>query len=418
MFKAVLSNSFVTLLVFGCSFLFKAYLTHSVSSYSLISFYIFADFVALVMRTFVGYKDCLVKLRLDNDKMRINIFFVQFKLLVIIGVVFLVIPIYYYFFIAESLKGVSFILMVSVAISTILNAYFLVRATVEGEYGLMTISEVLKFGVYTSSLFLLLQFIHDLHSMFYALILSNLSVVFLVYFKSKNNDWREFKLSFSENIIFTIDGWRYILQIVSSSIPYFVNGVMLFIPVYLLMNYGSESELADYQVVARSVYMAMLAVFVYPLNRILLPEFFMFFKDKEWGEIKKIKNKVIMLTLVFLIIGMPVCYYMSPVIIGGLFDDGYINSSLIVSILFLAIPMQFMIDYSMTMIKATSSFHMVSFIYLVGIIVMLCSSMILYPNEYWVHYSFVISSLIVLLLSEVVSYSSFKKYKIRSSSVI
>lgn len=409
MFKAVISNSLVTLVVFTASFLFKAYLTHKVAPSALISFYVFSDFIALVMRGFVGYKDCLVKLKQNNDEEEVDLFFIQFKLSVVIITAFILLPIYHLFFSNELSSHVSYFYTAPAAISTIIGAYFLVRVTIEGEYLIMTISEVVKFLTYAVFLFSLLYVIEDLDAMYVAFTLSNLAVIAFVFIKSKHVDWSNINRSFNKNVMFRMKNIRYYKQIFSSSLPYFIQGLFLFLPVYFLVNFGEKEELANYQVVVRSFYFAMLAVFVYPLNRILLQEVFKFFNNKDWAMIIDVGRKVMLAALIVLVFGSPVCYYILPLIIPLLFDVYYNQSALIITVVFFAIPMQLIAGYTTTLIKAMVGFNVVSYIYLVGIASMLIFALILHPLKYWVHYSFLMSNFVLLVASVVVCIHYFNK---------
>jgi O-antigen/teichoic acid export membrane protein len=143
-----------------------------------------------------------------------------------------------------------------------------------------------------------------------------------------------------------------------------------------MLNYGNTDELAEFQVVARSIYFALVSVFSWPLGRFMFPEFSSLIGDKQYKTLYNLRMKFIKLLIVFGLLVISGCWILSKIVIAYLFPIEYLNSYKMLNILIVALPFVMYQNFSESIIKAVGDYKTNLIIKSSGIILFILSYMI------------------------------------------
>jgi O-antigen/teichoic acid export membrane protein len=230
------------------------------------------------------------------------------------------------------------------------------------------------------TLYLFVGFDADYKTLIYASILSNLIVlVYLIYKQHKFLPNYSFsRLMGSRFAKFKDDtNKKFIKLTILASSNYFIYGLLLSAPVFSMLNYESTDELAQFQVVARSIYFALVAVFSWPLGRFMFPEFSALIADKNYKALKLLRVKFIKLLVVFGVISIVSSLFLSKLLIGYLFPLEYIQSYKMLNILIVILPFVMYQNFSESIIKAVGDYKTNFIIKFSGIVVYIIAYTIL-----------------------------------------
>lgn len=406
----LLLNSSVTFSILIINFLFKIYLAREFSQENLVMYYTITDILSLIVRIFIGYKDALTTIY-NNTKYKLKImrtFTVSFIWIILI-VSFLILPLITNFYLIEKIENfqLSWYYISFLFISMNLVSYYGYLFLVTKHYNLISVNDILK-GLSLIGMILFLYIIIEMdanyETLIIAAILSNLLVLMYLIYKQVqylprlsinkllNTKFAKFKDDTNKQFIK--------LTLIASS-NYFIYGLLLFAPVFTMLNYGTTNELANFQVVARSIYFALISVFSWPLGRFMFPEFTSLIAKKDYNTLNSIRIKFIKLLLLFGMIVILSCWTLSQVVIGYIFPIEYIESYKMINILIIALPFVMYQNFSESIIKGIGSYKINFIIKLFGIAMFIFSYIILNYLELELSsiYSFIIGMISIFLLS-------------------
>jgi len=353
---------FIMVLNFG----FKIYLAREFPQEDLVVYYTITDVFSVIGRIFVGYKDALTTLYNQTfHKLKIlrtwSVFF--FWVIVLFGLV--VIPAVFHLYIVEKVPDIQIdwwhmtMLFVTMNFVSFYGYLFLVTK----HYKLISINDMLKTVAYITtvlSLYRVWGMPADHRTLVDASIVSNLLVlVFLLYKQRKylpryHPGWL-FGLKFAR---FGDDtNRRFVWQTILASSNYFVYGLLLFAPVYTLLQYASVEKVAEFQVVARSIYFALVAIFSWPLGRFIFPEFSSLLSQKKFDVLEQYRAKFVRSLVLFGVVAIGGCWLFSKWIVSLLFPVAYAESYQMLDIMIVALPFVMYQNISESVIKAAGYYR-------------------------------------------------------------
>ena len=408
---SIILNSSVTFLIILINFGFKIYLTREFSQENLVVYYTITDIFSILTRVFIGYKDALTTIfNSTKHKLKIlktwTVFFIW-----AIGISsFLVIPLIYNYYLINKIDGLDIgwfyisLLFLSINLTSYYGYIFLVTK----HYKLISkidIVRTISFIVMILFLYLGIGFNSDYKTLIYASIASNFLILGYLIYKQKiylkqYNFCRFFGIKFGRFQDNT--NKKFIELTIMASLNYFIYGLLLFAPIWAMLNYSSTNELANFQVVARSIYFALISVFSWPLGRFMFPEFSSLIAKKEYKTLENIRKKFIKFLILFGIVVIIMCWLLSKYVISYLFPIEYIESYKMINILIVILPFVMYQNFSESVIKAIGDYKLNLIIKSTGIISFIISFGIL--NYYFklnnsAIYSFGIGMLFIFLVS-------------------
>ncbi len=409
--SSIILSSSVTFIILIVNFVFKIYLAREFSQENLVIYYTIIDIFSIIGRVFVGYKDALTTIYNQTKyKFKImrtwTVFFVW-----IVGVsAFIIIPLVYNIYLVDKIDSldISWLYISFLFISMNMISYYGYIFLVTKYYKLISVKGIIQTFLSIGSilfLYILVGLDGDYKILIYASIISNFIMVFYLIYKQKRflpryNFIRLVGFRFSK---FKDDtNKRFIRLTILASSNYFIYGLLLFAPIFTMLNYGTTNELAQFQVVARSIYFALISVFSWPLGRFMFPEFSSLIAKQNYKSLDDIRKKFIKLLIVF---GMAIilgCLLLSKIVIGYLFPVEYIESYKMLNILIFALPFVMYQNFSESIIKAVGDYKTNLIIKSSGILSYIVGYLLLnevLKVEFSSIYSFVVGMLAIFFLS-------------------
>ena len=407
---SILLNSSTTMLIMIISFVFKIYLAREFPKESLIIYYTIIDVFSLISRFFVGYKDALTTLyNQKKEKFKVMKLFSVFLLWIVVIIAFVVLPVVTNFYLPQKIDGFDFswYYISLLFISTNAVAYYSYIFLVTKHYKLISVQDILRTIFWVLSIVVLYKIFNlnaDYKTLIYASILSNFIILlFLIYKQNKYLPQYSFIRLFGFKLPQFGDDTnkRFIKLTMLASSNYFIYGLLLFAPVYVMLSSGDVKELGDFQVVARSIYFALVSVFSWPLGRFMFPEFSSLIAEKKFTQLSTVRNKFIKLLVLFGFVIVVSCWLLSELVIGYIFPLEYLESYKMINILIVALPFVMYQNFSESVIKAVGGYKINLIIKLSGILFFIITYLILdYLNiELASIYAFVFGMFGIFLLS-------------------
>jgi len=382
---SIILNSSVTMLIMVLNFGFKIYLAKEFSEENLVIYYTIVDIFSIIGRVFIGYKDALTTIYNQTTyKIKILRTWSVFFIWVILISSLIIIPLAFNFYLVEKIENLtiswSYISMLFISMNLV--SYYGYIFLVTKHYKLISINDILKSIsgiIMILFLYLVVGLKADYQTLIYASILSNLIVLSYLIYKQKKflpryNFTNLIGIKFAR---FKDDtNKKFIKLTIMASSNYFIYGLLLFAPIYTMLNYGTTDELAEFQVVARSIYFALVSVFSWPLGRFMFPEFSSLIGDKKYKTLYNLRIKFIKLLIIFGLLVISGCWILSKIVIAYLFPIEYLNSYKMLNILIVALPFVMYQNFSESIIKAVGDYKTNFIIKSSGIILFILSYMI------------------------------------------
>jgi len=363
--KTLLSASFITIIVMVINFIFKVYLSYEIEKDELGIFYTFMDLISIGIMVFSGFKDSLVVAfdRKDYEK----VLFWYKRVFFGIAFLFLVVEVIYYQKLSFNYPIYFLVLLF------IFNSYMVYLSYINASqkiYKIMLFENlVMAFGLVGGYLFFSF-FINGIYALFYAFLFSYLVRIGFIKFFSPMK-LIEKKAKFSEVKEFFKNSFL-------SSAMYFFSGFFISISgVIFLYFYNDKSTLSEFQVVARSIFFSLVAVFVFPLNSYLFPHISKFIAKKEFFEVKRMEKKLIIYLILFFILLLILTFF-TKFLIGLVFPKEYIGGAVMLNILLPFLPFIAYTTFAINIIKAFNRFDLALIIRVLGSISFLISFLMFY----------------------------------------
>jgi O-antigen/teichoic acid export membrane protein len=388
--KIIFKSLIFTLLSIIINFTFKVVVSHQIAKEDLAIFFSVIDIFSFTLLLLIGFRSSMIVsfIKTKDDNNIVNIF--------------------RYFFIAIILLSWGFVLpyvkhkigvdihywyLVFLIISMGLVSYFGNLIAMYRQYNVIN-STILIEPILNFSWFLIAYFLAGVsgyQTLFISTIMSSLGVAFYMYTKRKDT---QKTISFS-SIKLNEQMKDFIRNSLISTLEFGSGIVMIYISVILIMHYFSISELGDFQVVAKSLFMYMILLFVYPIFRFIMPELSKLLKENNHKTIAKIKKEIYIFAFVISVLFLIIVWFFGESIILALFSSEYIGAYFMLLHLSFFFIFVMLNAYNIAYIKASGKFLWAFLIRLSGSVLTLCIFYILYSFS---------QSVIIVLLSLIWGY--------------
>ncbi len=363
--KLLLSSSFITLIVMGLNFFFKIYLSYEISKEDIGLFWTFLDVVAVGVMLFSGFKDSLI-LAFDRDRFQ-KIFTLYCVSFIVLFSLVLVGDYFYYITLSLSCPSYYLISLLVVNLGMIFLSYL---NAAHKAYSIMLFENLVMALSLIVSFFVLQSFLESIEALFFAYILSYLSRAFYIFVLSPLS-WKFEKFSFD-------DGRDFLKNTLYSGGMYFFSGLFISMSgIIILKLFEDTATLGEYQVVVRSIFFSLVAVFVFPLNTFTFPLLSKLIAQKEITEIYRIEKKLSWYLLLFFFM-LLASTFVSKYIIRFVFPLEYQESYKMLNILLPLLPFIASTTFSLSIIKGFNRFDLALYVRLFGTLLFFSSISLFY----------------------------------------
>ncbi|WP_353661502.1 hypothetical protein [Hydrogenimonas sp. SS33] len=363
--KRIISQAMLlTIVVMGVNFLFKLYLSHTVDKEKLGLFFTLLDVVSLFVLFYAGYKDALIRMVALQEYEAVS---VAARRIYWGSSFLLAVPL---FFVAGHMNRDEafplFLLILFFFFSQWSNYYSYMNAAFRN-YRSMLFEKSVKAVALVGSYFLLSRFVPVMH----ALILAYLFQLLLQALYIRMSSPEMFRIPFRQSERSTEIKFLRIAAL--SSATSIAGSLGLYLSSILMMNlYGDLNVLAEYQVVVKSIFFALIAVFVHPVSAYTLPEVARLIHEGLGDEVLRIEKnlrKYLLLFLVLLLLSLP----LTPKVIGLLFPASYVHGALLLNWLLPFLPLIVYTSYCINILKGFGLFETILAIRTAGALAFLLS---------------------------------------------
>lgn len=266
-------------------FAFKIFLASIIQKEVLTLYYTAIDIFSFSLLILIGFRSSMVVAyaKSKKDENIINIFRYFVLVLVLLS----------WGFIIPYLKHrlgveVHYWYLVFTVISMSLYAYLTNQIAMYRLYSLMKQSSFLEPILAAIWFFIAYYFAHTngLKSLFIMTIMSYLGLSMFIWIRKR----REVHEPHLTHVEMDTETKTFIKNAVLSTVEFGSGIVMIYMAVFFLMHYYSIEELGDFQVVTKPVLMYMIALFIFPVFRFLLPELSKLYAQKSYGEIVNLQR--------------------------------------------------------------------------------------------------------------------------------
>jgi O-antigen/teichoic acid export membrane protein len=398
--KNFLSNIALTLIAIILNFSFKIYLANLISKNDLGIYYTMIDIISLFLIVFIGSRSSMVVYynQTKDDTTILNLFRYSifavtiFSLAVILPFAkdFLNISIPYLFFA---------LLLISQAIYT----YFYNQLGVYRMYKETNTITLLEAILIIGLFFVLNSFFDYFESLIVA---TTLNFIILSFYILWNKPYKEPKFS---KIELNLQTREFIGNSFVASLEFALGMLSVYISVIFFTKYFTLSDLADFQVVVKSIYFYFLILFVFPIFKFVFPELSKLISQNNRDEIVKLQKWIFRYSIVVTFISACLTFIFAFYGIEYLFGKEYLNSSKMLIPLVLVFFFVLQNGFLTSLIKSQNGFKTTFIIRFVGIVIFIVSFYILQlfeSNQINVIYAFLIGHLITYALLKIVSSKS------------
>ena len=335
------------------NFTFKIYLSYVISKEEIGVFYTFLDTISIGIMVYSGFKDSLVR---EFDKGEFECILYWYSLIfwgIFLGVLVFEITFYHFSY-------PIYYLVLLLFINSLVVFYSYINAAMKNYKVMLFENLIMSVGLVVA--FLLTK------SLFLAFLFSYLArLVWIKMFlklKIKKCQFNKVKV-FLKNTLF-------------SSLMYFFSGVFISASSLVILYFFKDNNfLAEYQMVVKSIFFSLVAVFVFPLNTYLFPEISKFVSKNMLFEIKRIEKKLVKYLLVMfliLIIGL----FITKFVIALIFPVEYKNSYIYLNMILPFLPFIAYTTFALNILKGFDRFDLALYVRILGSLVFFISSYIFY----------------------------------------
>jgi len=369
--KSIISKSMMlTMAVIIVNFGFKIYLSYHISKKDIGLFYTAIDIVSVVSLFFTGYKDSMIKVFAEDNFFAIKNYI--FRQYLIMSLLFL--PILYLIF--ENYQDVNILYSVMLfllffTVSQVSNYYSYLNVA-HRNYNSMLYEKSIKAISLILSFVILIKFYSLITSLILAYIVQlTMHILYIkitsphIYFIDvKNNDKQVYKKFLKNFKISTVTSFF-------GSITIYLSAIILF---YL---YADSDILAQYQVVVKSIFFALVAVFVHPITAYTFPELSKLIAQNSYSEVKQLDIKIQKYLGLFFVFTFVLTLF-TKWGIGLMFPSDYAQSYKMLNILLPLLPFIAYTSFAINIIKGFDHFDLALYIRIFGSVVFFGSTYLFY----------------------------------------
>lgn len=410
--KSIVFNSISSFSVVFINFIFKMYLTRKFLPQDLVVVYAITEILSLISRFFSGYHDILItKYNTQSNKRKKNAFLKYFAICFFILIIFLsfvAIPLINKFYIEVKIEhfNISWLYISILFIFISFNGFLSSTCLVRKFYLAISIVEISRAMLFVAIVLMVSMNVDGLDYSFLLkvnIVIEVIVFLYLTLLHTTRTDKEDLGYLIKlERIKINIKSMLVSLKMIClASARYFVYGLILFAPMFCMINEKNTQQLANYQVIARSVYFALITTFSWPIGRFLFPHLTSKFHSANVGEISNIRLKLIKLLILFNFLIIFLCFLLSKIFVSLFFPEQYINSYQIINIIIISLPFVMYSNFSQSIIKANGSYGIDLLIAIYGLISYIISYKILniIQIQYASIYAFDVSMICIFCVS-------------------
>jgi O-antigen/teichoic acid export membrane protein len=367
--KLLLSSSLITILVMGINFLFKIYLSYKISKEELGVFYTFMDIISVAIMFFSGFKDSLV-VAYDKKNYEKVIFWYK-RIFVILTIILLLIEIVYYNTLSFPYPTYFLILLF------IVNSYMIYLSYLNAsqkKYKIMLFENLIMALGLISGFFIASLFTNGVNLLFIGFLSAYITrILYLKIFsdmiiKEKKCNFLDVKDFFKNSLL--------------SSLMYSFSGLFISMSgVIFLYFYNNHNILGEYQVVVRSIFFSLVAIFVFPLNSFTFPQISKFIANNENYEIDRIEKKLIKY-LIFFFLLLCISTFFTKYLISFVFPLTYKDSYKLLNYMLPFLPFIAYTTFALNIIKGTNRFDLALIVRIIGSVIFFIMFYIFYKLNF------------------------------------
>ncbi len=388
--KLLLSSSIITIFVMGLNFLFKIFLSYKISKEEIGYFYTFMDLISIGIMFFSGFKDALIR-AYDKEDFQV----IKFWYMVIFWALFVVVLVGEIIYFKHSDFSYPLYTLLSLFFVNSLMIFLSYLNASYKNYKIMLFENLIMASGLIGSFFILTLFFNNMYALIFAFLGSFLIRISYLYFNLPEKLFLK-RYSFDDNVK------SFLKDTTLSGLMYFFSGIFIGASGLVILNlFDDKIVLAEYQVVVKSIFFSLVAVFVFPLNTFTFPQISKLISSKMYEEIARIEKKLQKYLLLFIAI-LSIGTLFTKYVIAFVFPSDYVQSYKMLNTLLPFLPFLAYTTFTINIIKAFDRFDLALYVRLVGAILFFVSIYIFYLlkfNASCVVYSLDLSFIGMFLLS-------------------
>jgi O-antigen/teichoic acid export membrane protein len=398
--KNFLNNIYLTLIAIILNFAFKIYLASIIPKVSLGIYYTMIDLISLFLLVFIGSRSSMVVYynQTQDDKTILNLFRYSLVLVTIISLIF-IIP-----FAKDFLQiEISYLFFALLLISQAIYTYFFNQLGIYRLYKETNVITIFEVSFIIVLFFVFNYFIGYFESLILATVANFLVLSGYILYKKPSPE-----PSFAK-IDITPQTKEFISNSFIASLEFALGMLSIYISVIFFTKYFTLFDLADFQVVVKSIYFYFLALFVFPIFKFVFPELSLLVTQNNTEELKRLQSWIFKYSLIVTVIASILTFVLSSYGIVYLFGQEYENSTTLLLPLILVYFFVIQNGFLSSLLKSKNGFKATFTIRFIGILVFIAS---FYVLELFTHqavnviYAFLIGHLITYALLKIVSRES------------
>jgi O-antigen/teichoic acid export membrane protein len=280
--KALVTNIILTAISILINFSFKAYLANIASKDVLATFYTALDVINLFFILFIGSRSSMIVAynKTQDDTNILNIFRTALIFMFLLAWAFML-P-----FVKHELNlNIAYSYLIFMFLSFAIYVYFLNQLGMYKLYKAMNTITVIE-PLLLVGWFALAYYMHNLnviHSLVISTIMTYFTIAIFIFFNKPKKEPPIKKPSLNTDMKDFLKNSSF------ASVEFVFSMLTIYISVFLFIKFFSMDDLADYQVVVKSIYLYYLALFVFPIFRFVMPQLSALRAKENYEEIEKLK---------------------------------------------------------------------------------------------------------------------------------
>jgi O-antigen/teichoic acid export membrane protein len=368
--KAFFQNIFLTIISIAIAFYFKVYVAEISSKDVLASFFTSLDIISLLFIIFVGSRTSMIVFYSQNkdDTTILNIFRISLIITLLIAWTF-ILP-----YVKHELNlNISYSYLVSIFISFGFYIYYINQLGMYKLYGAMNavtiIEPLLIFGW-----FCLAYHSFNLtvvHSLVISTIMTYSTISVFIYLA------KPYKEPPIKKPILDEKTKKFLVNCFYSSVEFIFGILTIYLSVILFVKFYSVSDIADFQVVVKPIYMYFLSIFAFPIFKFVLPQLSSNIAKKEFNKVEDTKKWMIKYSIIVGLGSFLFINIFSENIVIYCFSELYINSIDLLNALSLSFIFLIINSFSNSVLKSFGEFKATMTIRGIGIFLFIISFFII-----------------------------------------
>ncbi len=388
-------------------FFLNIFLANNFEEDLLVKYFTLIDVITLLSIFIVGIKDTMIR-AVNNYGERVYLFFLRIFIFFLVIFLIFFVPILFFFLttIFDNFFNFSLSYILLMLLVLMINTFLMDILLSSRVYSTISYLEFFKGSAFVSIFFLFFLIFYFDNPYIYLIlsfVLSNILIstwifprIKKIFYKAKiQNDSNPLKIDANIRSSF-------FYSFNFSSLEYFFSYLIIYSSSILMIIFFGTENVGDLQVVARPIYLALIAVLSFPVFRFLFPEFSSLIKIKSSNDLNRARKVFNRLTIFIGLLLILLTWSFSEYLLDLLFPDQYKDSVYFLNILIISIPFVVYTSFLFAIIKAYEHFRATFFIRLFGLISFIAMSLTLYSNgfkEVLFIYSLSFTSIIMFIMA-------------------